>query len=222
MKRYDRRTFLKLSGASAVMLALAACDDSCSSGSTSSGSATETPPSPPIPVIRDGQKILTIFNAELARRKVENIKFEYSKGLEHAIQADVQMFVDNGSPEFPSDEGLRLRMEGDYAAKMWDGLHEAGYSSGSTAIFHMLDQYRVGVDFDHKEKQRYSLDRLYPATEAQFQQLVDELIKDYGGVPGLHEDDPVVNKVGITMVDINDKTYWAAYIIDKWQGIGDG
>ena len=83
MKRYDRRTFLKLSGASAVMLALAACDDSCSSGSTSSGSATETPPSPPIPVIRDGQKILTIFNAELARRKVENIKFEYSKGLEH-------------------------------------------------------------------------------------------------------------------------------------------
>ena len=222
MKQYDRRTFLKLSGASAVMLALAGCDDSCSSGSTSSGSATETPPSPPIPVIRDGQKILTIFNAELARRKVENIKFEYSKGLEHAIQADVQMFVDNGSPEFPSDEGLRLRMEGDYSAKMWEGLNEAGYSAGSTAIFRMLNQYRVGVDFDYEGKQRYSMDRLYPATEAQFQQLVDELIKDYGGVPGLHEDDPVVNKVGITVVDINDKTYWAAYIIDKWQGIGDG
>ena len=222
MKRYDRRTFLKLSGASAVMLALAGCEDICPSGSTSSGSATETPPSPPIPVIRDGQKILTIFNAELARRKVENIKFEYSKGLEHAIQADVQMFVDNGSPEFPSDEGLRLRMEGDYSAKMWEGLNEAGYSAGSTAIFGMLNQYRVGVDFDHEGKQRYSLERLYPATEVQFQQLVDELIKDYGGVPGLHEDDPVVNKVGITVVDINDKTYWAAYIIDKWQGIGDG
>ena len=173
-------------------------------------------------MIRDGQKILTIFNAELARRKVENIKFEYSKGLEHAIQADVQMFVDNGSPEFPSDEGLRLRMEGDYAAKMWEGLNEAGYSAGSTAIFGMLNQYRVGVDFDHEGKHLYSMDRLYPATEAQFQQLVDELIKDYGGVPGLHEDDPVVNKVGITVVDINDKTYWAAYIIDKWQGIGDG
>ena len=85
-------------------------------------------------------------------------------------------------------------MEGDYAAKMWDGLHEAGYSSGSTAIFHMLDQYRVGVDFDYEGKHLYSMDRLYPATEAQFQQLVDELIKDYGGVPGLHEDDPVVNK----------------------------
>ena len=222
MKEMNRRTFLKLSGASAVMLALAGCDDSCSSGSTSSGSATETPPSPPIPVIRDGQKILTIFNAELARRKVENIKFEYSKGLEHAIQADVQMFVDNGSPEFPAEEGLRLRIEGDYAAKMWEGLNEAGYSAGSTAIFGMLNQYRVGVDFDYEGKHLYSMDRLYPATEAQFQQLVDELIKDYGGVPGLHEDDPVVNKVGITVVDINDKTYWAAYIIDKWQGIGDG
>ena len=86
----------------------------------------------------------------------------------------------------------------------------------------MLNQYRVGVDFDHEGKHLYSMDRLYPATEAQFQQLVDELIKDYGGVPGLHEDNPVVNKVGITVVDINDKTYWAAYIIDKWQGIGDG
>ena len=125
MKEMNRRTFLKLSGASAVMLALAACDDSCSSGSTSSGSATETPPSPPIPVIRDGQKILTIFNAELARRKVENIKFEYSKGLEHAIQADVQMFVDNGSPEFPAEEGQsaaeeilrRAERETDYARK---------------------------------------------------------------------------------------------------------
>ena len=148
--------------------------------------------------------------------------FSVGKGLEHAIQADVQMFVDNGSPEFPSDEGLRLRMEGDYSAKMWEGLNEAGYSAGSTAIFRMLNQYRVGVDFDHEGKHLYSMDRLYPATEAQFQQLVDELIKDYGGVPGLHEDDPVVNKVGITVVDINDKTYWAAYIIDKWQGIGDG
>ena len=77
MKRYDRRTFLKLSGASAVMLALAACDDSCSSGSTSSGSATETPPSPPIPVIRDGQKILTIFNAEPERSRTEKTYFSY-------------------------------------------------------------------------------------------------------------------------------------------------
>ena len=119
MKEMNRRTFLKLSGASAVMLALAGCDDSCSSGSTSSGSATETPPSPPIPVIRDGQKILTIFNAELARRKVENIKFEYSKGLEHAIQADVQMFVDNGSPEFPAElpEGQRTLQH--YDDKTW-------------------------------------------------------------------------------------------------------
>ena len=33
MKRYDRRTFLKLSGASAVMLALRACEDEGFGGS---------------------------------------------------------------------------------------------------------------------------------------------------------------------------------------------
>ena len=51
---------------------------------------------------------------------------------------------------------------------------------------------------------------------------MDELITDYGGVPGLQSEAPTVNKVGITVVDLNGKTYWAAYIIDKWQGIGEG
>ena len=36
MKRYDRRTFLKLSGASAVMLALSACEDEGFGGSGAS------------------------------------------------------------------------------------------------------------------------------------------------------------------------------------------
>ena len=49
MKRYDRRTFLKLSGASAVMLALSACEDEGFGGS----GAPETPDSssslPPLP-----------------------------------------------------------------------------------------------------------------------------------------------------------------------------
>lgn len=96
MKRYDRRTFLKLSGASAVMLALSACEDegfggSGTPGTPDSGSSLppsaydpfysgeittlgpplpEAPDSPPIPVIRDGRKIFEIINAELTRRKV--------------------------------------------------------------------------------------------------------------------------------------------------------
>ncbi len=47
MKRYDRRTFLKLSGASAVMLALSACEDEGFGGSGTPG--TPAAPSPPLP-----------------------------------------------------------------------------------------------------------------------------------------------------------------------------
>ena len=111
MKRYDRRTFLKLSGASAVMLALAGCEDECFGGSGApdipdSGSSIdpstydpfhseeittlgpplpEAPESPPIPVIRDGRKIFEIINAELTRRKVQYFKLQYNAGLEHSI-----------------------------------------------------------------------------------------------------------------------------------------
>ena len=48
MKRYDRRTFLKLSGASAVMLALSACEDEGFGGSGAPdipGSGSSLPPS---------------------------------------------------------------------------------------------------------------------------------------------------------------------------------
>lgn len=50
MKRYDRRTFLKLSGASAVMLALSACEDEGFGGSGTPGtpdSGSSLPP--PLP-----------------------------------------------------------------------------------------------------------------------------------------------------------------------------
>ena len=42
MKRYDRRTFLKLSGASAVMLALSACEDEGFGGSGTPGTVSYT------------------------------------------------------------------------------------------------------------------------------------------------------------------------------------
>lgn len=107
MKRYDRRTFLKLSGASAVMLALSACEDEGFGGSGTPGTPDsssslppsaydpfysgeittlgpplpEAPDSPPIPVIRDGKKIFEIINAELTRRKVQYFKMQYNGGL---------------------------------------------------------------------------------------------------------------------------------------------
>ena len=57
MKRYDRRTFLKLSGASVVMLALTACEDDGFCGSASSGSAAASQgaasvPAAPAPAIQ--------------------------------------------------------------------------------------------------------------------------------------------------------------------------
>lgn len=52
MKRYDRRTFLKLSGASAVILALSACEDEGFGGSGASDipdSGSSLPPLPTTP-----------------------------------------------------------------------------------------------------------------------------------------------------------------------------
>lgn len=132
MKRYDRRTFLKLSGASAVMLALSACEDEGFGGSGTPGTPDsssslpplpttpftvgshhpwpplpEAPDSPPIPVIRDGKKIFEIINAELTRRKVQYFKMQYNAGLEHSIRSEMQMFVDYDTPSFPAKEGLK-------------------------------------------------------------------------------------------------------------------
>ena len=49
MKRYDRRTFLKLSGASAVMLALSACEDEGFGGSGAPGTPDSGSSLPPLP-----------------------------------------------------------------------------------------------------------------------------------------------------------------------------
>lgn len=49
MKRYDRRTFLKLSGASAVMLALSACEDEGFGGSGTPGTPDSGSSLPPLP-----------------------------------------------------------------------------------------------------------------------------------------------------------------------------
>ena len=152
MKELNRRTFLKLSGASAVMLALSACEDegfggSGTPGTPDSGSSLppsaydpfysgeittlgpplpEAPDSPPIPVIRDGRKIFEIINAELTRRKVQYFKLQYNAGLEHSIQSEMQMFVDYDTPSFPAEEGLKARMNGDYVDGMWAGFDEGG------------------------------------------------------------------------------------------------
>lgn len=244
MKRYDRRTFLKLSGASAVMLALSACEDEGFGGSgapetpdsgssvapTTSGTLTnpvsgttgpplpEAPDSPPIPVIRDGRKIFEIINAELTRRKAQYFKLQYNAGLEHSIRSEMQLFVDYDTPSFPAEEGLEARMNGDYADGIWAGFDEGGYGggSGSSAFIRSIHHDCYGIQLDDYKEERYYLDRPYPANQAQFKALMDELEGKFNHAPDPNMlDSPEVRKydIGITVADVQGKTYWGAYIM---------
>ena len=107
----------------------------------------EAPDSPPIPVIRDGKKIFEIINAELTRRKVQYFKMQYNAGLEHSIRSEMQMFVDYDTPSFPAKEGLKARMNGDYADGMWAGFDEGGYGwgRGSTAFIRGIHHDCYGI-----------------------------------------------------------------------------
>lgn len=244
MKRYDRRTFLKLSGASAVMLALAACEDegfggSGTPGTPDSGSSLppsaydpfyseeittlgpplpEAPDSPPIPVIRDGRKIFEIINAELTRRKVQYFKLQYNAGLEHSIQSEMQMFVDYDTPSFSAEEGLKARMNGDYVDGMWAGFDEGGYGwgKGSTGFIRSIHHFCYGIQLDNYREKRYYLDRPYPANQAQFKALMDELEGKFNTPPNpniMGSEGVDLFDIGITVADVQGKTYWAAYIM---------
>mgnify|MGYP000001771674 FL=1 len=244
MKRYDRRTFLKLSGASAVMLALSACEDEGFGGSGAPGTPDssssidpstydpfhsgeittlgpplpEAPDSPPIPVIRDGRKIFEIINAELTRRKVQYFKLQYNAGLEHSIQSEMQMFVDYDTPSFPAKEGLKARMNGDYVDGMWAGFDEGGYGwgKGSTAFIRGIHHFCYGIQLDNYREKRYYLDRPYPANQAQFKALMDELEGKFNTPPNpniMGSEEVDMFDIGITVADVQGKTYWAAYIM---------
>lgn len=221
MKHFDRRTFLKLSGVSAAMLVLAACDeigadsvgsstsssaDTSSSSSSPSSSASSSSKVQTLPVLRDGQKIMEQINDEMSRRKIENVHLKYSTGLEHAIQADAQMFVDYGKPEIPAETGDAMR--GEYVDKMWQGLYEAGYESSSSGFMMMLKQYRIGVDLGYGDDGVYRLTKPYPRTADEFRLLVDDLVSEYGA-----QKDDLYYNVGITVVTLEDQTYWGAFVI---------
>lgn len=203
MKYIDRRTFLKISGASALTLALAACDDG--RRPASSGNTGAKPEEKPLPVIRDGKKIFDVLTAEMDKRNFKHENLNYSVGVERAIQADVQMFVDYGKAEIPGDIAVKFRLDGEYAERMWDGLNEAGYTFGSTSMIYTINSARLGVNLDDS----YRLTRVYPHTETEFQTLLDELAEKYEG--GLSN-----AKIGITVADVDGVTYWAAMIMPDY------
>ena len=161
MKRYDRRTFLKLSGASAVMLALSACEDESFGGSGApdipdSGSSLppsaydpfysheittlgpplpEAPDSPPIPVIRDGRKIFEIINAELTRRKVQYFKLQYNAGLEHSIRSEMQMFVDYLNANGSTHRRASLSTCTKYFDYQWEGAAHNSLADAKATLY---------------------------------------------------------------------------------------
>ena len=82
MKRYDRRTFLKLSGASAVMLALAGCDGAPSA------------PTPPDDIrVQQALDALNQF-----RRDKGLTELVYEKDLEELTDLLISPFVKEGKP----------------------------------------------------------------------------------------------------------------------------
>ena len=208
MKYIDRRTFLKISGASALTLALAACDGG-HPASSGSGNAGTKPDETPMPVIRDGKKVFDVITAEMDKRNLAHGNVNYSVGVEHAIQADVQMFVDYGKAEIPADIAFNFRSKGEYTERMWDGLHEAGYTFGSTSMIYTINNARIGVDLGKESNDPYRLTRVYPRTRAEYQALLDELAERYEG--GLSD-----AKVGITIADVDGVAYWAAMIMPDY------
>ena len=177
-------------------------------------------------MIRDGKKIFEIINAELTRRKVQYFKLQYNAGLEHSIRSEMQMFVDYYTPSFSAEEGLKVRMNGDYADGMWDGFKEGGYGwgGGSTAFIRSIHHFCYGIQLDNYREKRYYLDRPYPANQAQFKALMDELEGKFNYAPGPNMlDSQEVRKydIGITVADVQGKTYWAAYIMRTPQNPDD-
>lgn len=167
-------------------------------------------------MIRDGKKIFEIINAELTRRKVQYFKLQYNAGLEHSIRSEMQMFVDYDTPSFSAEEGLKVRMNGDYVDGMWAGFDEGGYGwgSGSTAFIRSIHHFCYGIQLDHYREKRYYLDRPYPANQAQFKALMDELEGKFNYAPGpMDSQDVRKYDIGITVADVQGKTYWAAYIM---------
>ena len=169
-------------------------------------------------MIRDGRKIFEIINAALTRRKVQYFKMQYNAGLEHSIQSEMQMFVDYDTPSFPAKEGLKARMNGDYVDGMWAGFEEGGYGwgKGSTAFIRGIHHDCYGIQLDDYKEKRYYLDRPYPANQAQFKALMDELEGKFNHAPDPNMlDSQEVRKydIGITVADVQGKTYWGAYIM---------
>lgn len=109
-------------------------------------------------------------------------------------------------------------MNGDYVDGMWAGFDEGGYGwgSGSTGFIRSIHHFCYGIQLDNYREKRYYLDRPYPANQAQFKALMDELEGKFNTPPNpniMGSEEVDLFDIGITVADVQGKTYWAAYIM---------
>ena len=192
MKTMNRRDFLKLTGASAVVLTLAACG--------SSGGAPATP------TTGKEQKLYNAINAYLAEDGCAPLV--YSEGMQDAANAFAGVFKAMGSASIKvdlSDEKF-MTLFNNMMDSIRDGMKKAGYpNADSEARNFMTDSY--GVKFVGED----TIHLIAPYAEDKLEAQLSEFKTDTGAA-GYTKEKP--GYIGIATVEIDGVTYWIAAVKD--------
>ena len=193
MKTMNRRDFLKLTGASAVMLTLAAC------GSSGGGA-------PAKPTTSKEQNLYNAINAYLAEE--ECAPLVYSEGMQDAANAFAGMFKTMGSASIKVDETNEKFMDlfNNTMNSIRDGMKKAGYlNADSEARDFMSDSY--GVKFVDED----TLQLIAPYAEDKLETQLKEF-KTATAAGSYTKEKP--GYIGIATVEISGVTYWIAAVKD--------
>ena len=204
MKRYDRRTFLKLSGASAVMLALAGCG------------GPSAPPAPPAPPASESKE-MALFKAinevwyEVNREIVPNPDLKICKSVVYCQEAaDLAKFTaspfENYEPEVDEEDFRRWSLPDDkfydykrHESEMIEGIRNK-YGNGSFEGIAGVSNYT------HDGLQ---LEQLYPRNPSE----VREFVRRLAGT-GRASPHPEQWMIGLYCPTIKGKTYTVAVLVN--------
>ena len=186
MKNYNRRDFLKLTGASALALALAACGG---------------PSAPSVPT-KDAQALFAAINA---CRKEKGLKeLVYNKTLDTWANQDAKCFEAANSTAanlvnwrfMPrQDEGETGVPKPEYYSIMM-ALGEEGFVNADATLYGMAET----------SSSEYTLNKPYPETEEELKAQMEDMAATIGNK---------MRYIGIALVTIEGKTYWIAILLGK-------
>ena len=153
MKNYNRRDFLKLTGASALALALAACGGG---------------PSGPAAPAQDAQSLFAAINAYRESNSLK--KLTYDNDLEAYVKLDVECFENQGNAKITQADyqNWMLSHTDDYTA-LQGKLMMKGYN-GSTTTYYGLASTETDM----------TLTSLYPAAEEELQTQLAAMATEIG------------------------------------------